>query len=97
MSKHLSRKDRWQQTSAARYVSELGSVVHEKQGWFGLLDYRLQHPEATPQPVWEAHQQRIGPFKRPRNAMVDLEREAAMLKNRHGDRILFGTQLWAEA
>jgi hypothetical protein len=28
--------------------------------------------------------------------MVALEQEATFLKNRHGDSVLFGDQLWAE-
>ena len=35
--------------------------------------------------------------QRPRNAMIALEQEATVLKNRHGDDVLFGDQLWAEA
>jgi hypothetical protein len=47
-------------------------------------------------PSWPRHSRRLGPFKRPRPAMVALEQEATFLKNRHGDSVLFGDQLWAE-
>lgn len=47
--------------------------------------------------VWIAHAQRLGPFKRPRYAMIGLEREATILRNRHESDLLFGDQLWAEA
>ncbi len=30
------------------------------------------------------------------NAMVALEQEATILKNRHGEGVLFGDQRWAE-
>lgn len=97
MSKHVSRKQRWTQETPTRYVSAVGKVVYEQRAWYGLLDYKLRSEEATPLAMWVAHAQRLGPFKRPRNAMVALEREATLLKNRHGDNILLGSQLWAEA
>jgi hypothetical protein len=97
MSKHVSRKERWTRETPSRYVSALGKVVYERRAWYGLLEYRLRAEEATPLPAWVPHAQRLGPFKRPRNAMVALEREATLLKNRHGDGILLGGQLWAEA
>ena len=46
--------------------------------------------------AWERHDERLGPFRRPRDAMVALEREVVLLRNRHGPDILFGDQLWAE-
>lgn len=97
MSKHIGRKQRWVQETANRYSSILGKVVYEQNGWYALLDYRLRSTEPSDLTVWMAHQARLGPFKRPRNAMVALEREATMLKNRHAKGILFGDQLWAEA
>jgi hypothetical protein len=90
MSKHISRKQRWQQQTVNRHASDLGVVFYEQNGWYALLDYRLRSKEPSAMPVWLAHQARLGPFKRPRNAMVALEREAAMLKNRHEDEILLG-------
>jgi hypothetical protein len=62
------------------------------------MDYRtLVPPErAGGLPSWLAHARRLGPCKRPRNAMVALEEEATILKNRHGADVLFGDQLWAE-
>ena len=96
MSRHVSRKDRWTRENAQRYVSAVGTVVYQQKGWFAVLDYKTRtEPEGGP-PAWEPHTLRLGPFKRPRNAMVALEREAAFLKNRHGDGVLFGDQLWAE-
>jgi hypothetical protein len=97
MSKHISRKQRWTRETPSRYASALGKVAYEQRAWYGLLEYKLRAAEATPLPVWVAHAQRLGPFKRPRNAMVALEREATLLKNRHGDKILLAGELWAEA
>jgi hypothetical protein len=99
MSKHVSRKDRWARQDACTYTCPLGKVVYQQKAWYALLAYRtLAAPEREGgTPTWLPHNQRLGPFKRPRNAMVALEQEAAILKNRHGADILFGDQLWAEA
>src|SRR5947209_3948476 len=98
MSKHVSRKDRWTQQNAQAYASELGRVVYQQDAWYALLDYRTRQPPEREGglPGWVAHSQRLGPFKRPRNAMVALEREATFLKNRHGDGVLFGGPSAAE-
>jgi hypothetical protein len=66
--------------------------------WYSLLDYRTLVPPQRPGglPRWETHALRLGPYKRPRNAMVALEREATFLKNRHGRDVLFGEELWTE-
>ncbi len=99
MSKHVSRKDRWRQESSRAYSSELGKVVYQEHAWFALLRYRTLAPERKAHELasWLAHEQRLGPFKRPRNAMIALEREATFLRNRHGPAILFGDQVWAES
>jgi hypothetical protein len=99
MSKHVGRKQRWNQESPSRYSSQLGKVVYQEKAWFALLDYRVLAAErdAGGHPVWEAHSLRLGPYRRPRNAMVALEREATVLQNRHGPNVLFGNQVWAES
>jgi hypothetical protein len=98
MSKHVSRSKRWNQQDARTYVSAQGRVVYERDGWYAKLVYRTQVPTEREGglPSWQPHALRLGPFKRPRNAMVALEQEATVLKNRHGDRVLFGDQFWAE-
>jgi hypothetical protein len=97
MSRHISRKQRWTEESTTQYSSAVGKVVYQQRAWYGLLGYRLRADDGAAVPVWEPHVQRLGPFKRPRNAMVAVEREATLLKNRHRTDILFGNQLWAEA
>jgi hypothetical protein len=99
MSKHVGRKQRWAQVNAKLFSSNLGKVRYEQDAWYGLLDYKTLAPPGQEGglPSWLAHTRRLGPFKRPRNAMVALEREATALKNRHGKDVLFGDQLWAEA
>ena len=98
MSKHVGRKKRWTQEDARTYASALGKVVYDRNAWFALLDYRTRMPprQEGGVPEWLSDTRRLGPFKRPRDAMVALEREATFLKNRHGENILFGDQLWAE-
>ena len=97
MSKHVSRKQRWTRENATRYSCDLGTVVYQQNAWYGLLEYRARAPEPGPVPVWVRHRERLGPFKRPRNAMVAVEREVTLLKNRHGQDMLLPGQLWAEA
>jgi hypothetical protein len=98
MSKHVGRKQRWFQHDSRRYSSPLGRVFYEQNGWYAAIDYRTPAPSeaADRAPTWIAHSQRLGPFKRPRNAMVALEREATLLRNRYGKNVLIGDQLWAE-
>jgi hypothetical protein len=35
----------------------------------------------------------LGPFRRPRNAMVELEREVTVLRNRHGEDVHVGDEI----
>jgi hypothetical protein len=90
MSKHISRKQRWTQQNSTQYTAAIGKVVYEQRAWYGLLDYKLRSEEPAPLLAWVTHTQRLGPFKRPRNAMVALEQEATLLKNRHGDNLRMG-------
>jgi hypothetical protein len=96
MSKHIGRKQRWTQETPGRYASPLGAVVYERNAWFALLDYQTREPHSGAAPTWTPHQRRLGPFKRPRNAMIALEEEITILRNRHGAEVLIGGQLWAE-
>ena len=98
MSKNTGRKQRWTRKDAKTYTSDLGRVAYLHDGWYALLEYKTPAPpEREGGPAsWLSQTQRLGPFKRPRNAMVALEREATLLRNRHGKDILFGDQLWAE-
>ncbi|MBY0525085.1 MAG: hypothetical protein K2R98_16895 [Gemmataceae bacterium] len=97
MSKHIGRKQRWMQETTTRFTSPQGTVLYEQNAWYAHFDYRLRSGVANNLPVWDGRSQRLGPYKRPRNAMVALEREVTMLQNRHGNDMLLGNQLWAEA
>jgi hypothetical protein len=90
MSKHLSRKQRWVQRGSTEYSSRMGKVIYRETAWYALLDYKVQVPPSEPRDLagWDARHLRLGPFKRPRNAMVALEREVTFLRNRFGADLL---------
>ncbi|OAI47001.1 hypothetical protein AYO44_10360 [Planctomycetaceae bacterium SCGC AG-212-F19] len=96
MSKHIGRKQRWTQESSTRYASELGTVIYRERAWYALLDYKTLAHDENQLPVWTAQNMQLGPFKRPRNAMVALEREVTALQNRQGKNVLIGHEIWAE-
>jgi hypothetical protein len=99
MSKHIGRKKRWTQVNARTHTSALGKVAYQQDAWYAVLDYKTLLPpeKEAGLPGWQSHAQRLGPFRRPRDAMVALEREVTILKNRHGKDIRIGEQLWAES
>jgi hypothetical protein len=92
MSKHVGRKDRWTRVDAKTYASDSGKVIYDRGAWYAVFDYRTIVPAERPEglPGWQWHTGKLGPFKRPRNAMVALEQELTFLKNHHGEGILFG-------
>ncbi len=95
MSRHRSRKERWVALLPTRHRSIEGMIVSYFRGeWWAEIRYRLAAAERSPEGlvVWHSHFDRLGPFKRPRNAMVEAERHATMLRNRHGERIWFDGQ-----
>jgi len=96
MSKHIGRKQRWTQESSTRYSSDFGTVAYRERAWYGLLDYRTCSLGDNQVPVWNAQSMQMGRFKRPRNAMVALEREVTALQNRHGKNVLIGDEIWPE-
>src|SRR5437588_669545 len=98
MSKHTGRKQRWTQVNAHTHTSALGKVAYQQDGWYALLKYRTLVPsaEAAAPASWEAVERRLGPFKRPRDAMVALEREVTFLRNHHGKNVLIADEVWAE-
>ncbi len=89
MSKHIGRKQRWTREGPTRFTSRQGSVVYTRDAWYALLNYGTGPPAEAGAGAWEAHARRLGPFSRPRDAMVALEREATALENRHGEGVRF--------
>jgi hypothetical protein len=87
MSRHIPRHDRWSQHGPNEYRSGDAVVRFEKGAWWAVLSYR-QRPddEAAPQ-GWRPRCDHLGPFKRPRNAMIAAEDRLQILKRRHGDRV----------
>jgi hypothetical protein len=95
MGKHVGRKQRWTQKDAKSYTSSLGEVVYRQDAWYARLAYQVRE-EATNDgapPAWVSHDRWLGPYKRPRNAMVELEREVTILRNRHGGDVRVGDEV----
>jgi hypothetical protein len=95
MSKHVGRKDRWMQAGPNRYTSALGPVMYRQDAWYARLVYRLREPSMVEGelPAWVNYDRWLGPFKRPRNGMVELEREVTVLRNRHSDEVQVGEEI----
>jgi len=98
MSKHVSRKDRWTQHGPNAHTSALGTVSYRQDAWFARLVYRVREPSKVEGelPSWIDYNLWLGPYRRPRNAMVELEREVTVLRNRHGDDVQVGDEIEAE-
>ncbi|HKA07620.1 MAG TPA: hypothetical protein VKD71_10205 [Gemmataceae bacterium] len=95
MSKHVGRKQRWTQWNPKTYVSSLGTVAYRQDAWYARLIYQVREKpiEVGALPTWNRHDRWLGPFKRPRNAMVELEREATYLRNRHKKDVQIGEEI----
>lgn len=92
MSRHVPRRARWTADGPARYRSMEGLLVLRQKGvWWAEISYQMlaADAQAGESAAWQPHQDRLGPFKRSRNAMVEAERHATLLRNRHGERVQF--------
>ena len=90
MSRHIPRRDRWQSAGPDCHRSIDGLSVRRSKGeWWAEVGYQTLAAQPGESGQWQSHFDRLGPFKRPRNAMVEAERHATSLRNRHGDRIRF--------
>jgi hypothetical protein len=90
MSRHVPRRDRWRRLGPNEYVAAGAQVRYERGAWYAWVCYR-QLPEATPgeAAAWEPRRDRVGPFKRPRNAMMAAEEQMTLLGRRLGGRVAF--------
>ena len=89
MSRHVPRSDRWSSHGPNQHRSLDGPVVRLYKGeWWAVVAYRLPVDGQDGPVTWQAHTDRLGPFRRPRNAMVEAERHVVALRNRHGERFL---------
>lgn len=93
MSRHVSRASRWDRLGPNEYRSGSAVVRYERGAWWALVSYQRQEAEPPPGqlPQWEAFCDRVGPFKRPRNAMMAAEERQLLLQRREGDRVQFTT------
>jgi hypothetical protein len=91
MSRHVPRHERWDRLGSDRYRSIDGLLVRFQKGqWWAEVAYQVLPVGAGAEvPGWETHHDRLGPFRRPRNAMVEAERHVTLLRNRHGERLRF--------
>jgi hypothetical protein len=90
VSRHIPRHARWSRLGPNEYRSGDAAVRFEKGAWWAVLSYRRlpqDAPMASPEAAWVQHADRLGPFKRPRNAMIAAEDRALILKRRHADRV----------
>lgn len=93
MSRHISRRERWERHGPNEYRSVDGLTVrYQQRAWWAEITYQLHLPGPSPEalPITETRQERLGPFRRPRNAMVEAERHVTLLRNRYQDQIQFG-------
>jgi hypothetical protein len=95
VSRHVSRRERWSQSGASRYRCPGALVRPWKGGWYAWLAYHLADPEVPPsQPiVWLDRGDRLGPFRRARNAMMAAEAQLTLLVRRHGDRVRLAAEV----
>ena len=92
MSRHVPRRERWASHGADQYRSLEGMIVRRYKGdWWADVPYALlpAEPAEGELPAWESRRDTLGPFRRPRNAMVEAERHATALRNRHGEGVRF--------
>src|SRR5204863_113575 len=94
MSRHVPRHERWSKLGPNEYRSG-GALVRYAQGaWWAWLSYRQRQepgPDDSLLPPWEDKCDRLGPFKRPRNAMIAAEQQAILLRRRHGENVAIET------
>jgi hypothetical protein len=94
MSRHVPRHERWSKIGSNEYRSG-GALVRYAQGaWWAWLSYRQRQepaPDDSLLPPWEEKCDRLGPFKRPRNAMIAAEQQAILLRRRHGANVAVET------
>jgi hypothetical protein len=93
MSRHVPRRDRWTAHGPIEHRSVEGlRAFYERGAWWAEISYRLRPEQVAPEQSveWVEHTDQLGPFKRPRNAMVEAERHATFLQRRHGDIVALG-------
>ncbi len=89
MSRHVPRRERWSRSGSSEYRCPGALVRPFKGAWYAWLSYSLADPAVSPSqpPVWQAQSDRLGPFRRARNAMMAAEEQLTLLSRRHGARL----------
>jgi hypothetical protein len=89
MSRHIPRHERWSKLGPTEYRSGSAVVRYERRAWWALVSYQRRDEDAAEeQPAaWHAETDCIGPFKRPRNAMIAAEERVLLLRRQGGDRV----------
>jgi hypothetical protein len=87
MSRHIPRDERWSKLGPNEYRSGSLAVRYEKGAWWARVSYRQR--DEQPSEEWHEQSERLGPFKRPRNAMMAAEERVLLLGRRHGDNVRF--------
>jgi hypothetical protein len=95
MSRHVPRRERWSKHGPNEYRTGSAAVRFEKGSWWALLTYRELPLDVSPLELdaWRERFDRLGPFKRPRNAMIAAEDRLVLLKRRLGDRVALESPL----
>ena len=91
MSRHVPRHERWSKLGPNEYRSGGSAVRYDKGAWWAQVSYRQREGGAGPDAavVWQDQTERLGPFRRPRNAMIAAEERVLLLGRRHGDNVRF--------
>jgi hypothetical protein len=89
MSKHVGRNARWARVGPGEYRSGAAVVRAFKGAWWAWVSYQLREGAAPGEfpPPFEDRCDRLGPFRRPRNAMMAAEEHAVLLRRRHGEDV----------
>jgi hypothetical protein len=86
MSRHIPRHERWSKLGPNEYRSGSVAVRYEKGAWWAVLSYQQREDPAAD---WYEQSERLGPYKRPRNAMIAAEERVLLLGRRYGDNVRF--------
>ena len=94
MSRHIPRHARWNRLGPNEYTSGPAAVRFAKGAWWAEVSYEERDPDVPPEqfPAWQRQHKRMGPFKRPRNAMMAAEEHILLLQRREGDNVRFGPE-----
>ena len=93
MTRHIPRHARWSKLGPNEYTSSCGAVRFHKGAWWAWVAYRQLPSDTVPDgpQEWQQRCDRLGPFKRPRNAMMAAEQHAILLQRRYGDQVMIGS------